>query len=174
MSHFPGTEQYSNPNLAWDERALEPLREGNLRSLLRFDEKELDATGNIELRCWAVAAGALGERKPDVVQMNPSWHHNYASLAWWTPAGHEEYKPHYPSIAPGLVKLTDALHGLANDARVRARYIADPRDFAVSVGVVGKQAEALIAMDLKAFVAMGVHPLVPFLANMHIERMRKP
>jgi hypothetical protein len=27
-------------------------------------------------------------------------------------------------------------------------------------------------MDMKAFVTMGVHPLVPFLANMHLERAR--
>jgi 2,3-dihydroxyphenylpropionate 1,2-dioxygenase len=43
-------------------------------------EAKLDETGNIELRCWACAVGALGERKPDVVSMDPSWHHNYASL----------------------------------------------------------------------------------------------
>jgi 2,3-dihydroxyphenylpropionate 1,2-dioxygenase len=172
MSHFPGTEQYANPNLTWDERTLEALRKGNLRSLLMYDEKELDETGNIELRCWAVAAGALGERKPDVVQMNPSWHHNYASLAWWSPWTPEEHRPHYPSIAPALVKLTDALHGLANDAQARSRYLADPAAFAAAAGVTGKQAEALAAMDMKAFVTMGVHPLVPFLANMHLERAR--
>ena len=38
-------------------------------------EAELDETGNIELRCWACAAGALGERKPDVVSWDPSWSH---------------------------------------------------------------------------------------------------
>lgn len=173
MSHFPGTEQYSNPALAWDERALEPLRKGNLRSLLTYDEKELDETGNIELRCWAVAAGALGERKPDVVQMNPSWHHNYASLAWWTPHREDEHKPHYPSIAPVLVNLTNALHEIANDAQARSRYLANPAAFAAAAGITGKQAQALIAMDMKALAAMGVHPLVPFLANMHIERARK-
>jgi 2,3-dihydroxyphenylpropionate 1,2-dioxygenase len=173
MSHFPGTEQYSNPNLAWDERTLAPLKEGKLRSLLAFDEKELDDTGNIELRCWAVAAGALGERKPDVVQLNPSWHHNYASLAWWSPPEPESHTAHYPSIAPEVVKLTDALHGLANDEAARARYLADAAAFARAAGVTGKQAQALAAMDMKAFVAMGVHPLVSFLANMHLERERK-
>ena len=61
---------------------LEKLAAGNLKSLIGYDETELDDTGNIELRCWACAAGALGERKPDVVSMDPSWHHNYASLAW--------------------------------------------------------------------------------------------
>ncbi len=82
MSHFPGTDRYSNPELAWDKRVLEKLATGNLKSLIGYDEAELDDTGNIELRCWACAAGALGERKPDVVSMDPSWHHNYASLAW--------------------------------------------------------------------------------------------
>ena len=61
---------------------LEKLAAGNLKSLIGYDEAELDDTGNIELRCWACAAGALGERKPDIVSMDPSWHHNYASLAW--------------------------------------------------------------------------------------------
>lgn len=144
MSHFPGTRQYSSPNLAWDQRALEPLRAGNLRSLLAYDEKALDESGNIELRCWAVAAGALSERKPDLVQMNPSWHHNYASLAWWSAPSQDERTPHYPSIAPDLVRLTDAL-----------------------------QAAVLIAMDLGALAAMGVHPLVSFLANMQLEQSKK-
>ena len=174
MSHFPGTEQYANPNLAWDERALEPLREGNLRSLLRYDESELDATGNIELRCWALAAGALGERKPDVVQLNPSWHHNYASLGWWSPPQAAEPKPHYPHIAPELVKLTDILHAIANDAGLRARYLEDPAAFAAAAGLAGAQAEALVTMDMKKIADLGVHPLIGFLANMHLGRVRKP
>lgn len=173
MSHFPGTERYAKPDLAWDERALEPLRAGNLRSLLAYDEKELDDTGNIELRCWAVAAGALGERKPDIVQMNPSWHHNYASLAWWSQPAGERHAPHYPSIAPELATLTDALHRLANDAQARSRYLADPAGFASAAGVQGEQAAALAAMDMKALAAMGVHPLVSFLADMHLGRARK-
>jgi 2,3-dihydroxyphenylpropionate 1,2-dioxygenase len=172
MSHFPGTGQYANPNLEWDKRTLEPLRAGNLRSLMAYDEKELDETGNIELRCWAVAAGALGERKPDLVQLDPSWHHNYASLAWWSAVEKDASRLHYPSIAPALVKLTDALHRLANDAPSRARYLADRSAFASAAGLQGKQLEALVAMDLKALVAMGVHPLVPFLANMHLQHER--
>ena len=173
MSHFPGTSQYSSPALEWDQRALEPLRAGNLRSLLAYDEKVLDDTGNIELRCWAVAAGALGERKPDIVQMNPSWHHNYASLAWWSVPPREAHAPHYPSIAPELVTLTDALHALANDAGARARYVADRSGFAGAAGLEGHQAAALVAMDLEALAAMGVHPLVSFLANMQLEQGKK-
>jgi 2,3-dihydroxyphenylpropionate 1,2-dioxygenase len=56
---------------------------------------------------WACAAGALGERKPDIVSLE-------AELA--PPAGSARWgggpKPHYP-IKPELVELTVALHGLA-------------------------------------------------------------
>ena len=96
--------------LAWCER---------YGVVIGYDEDELDRTGNIELRCWAAVAGMLGERKPDIVSMDPSWHHNYASLGWWggppAPA-----KLHYPPIKPELVGLIDALHGIAHEAERRA------------------------------------------------------
>ena len=63
MSHYPGTDRYSQPALEWDTNALARLKDGNLKSLLGYDEAELDDTGNIELRCWACAAGALGQRR---------------------------------------------------------------------------------------------------------------
>jgi 2,3-dihydroxyphenylpropionate 1,2-dioxygenase len=170
MSHFPGTERYANPCLDWDLRTLEPLKRGNLRSLLGYDERELDDTGNIELRCWAIAAGALGERKPDVVQMDPSWHHNYASLGWWSPPPSQAPAPHYPSIAPELVNLSEALHRLANDADARRRYAADPAAFGDECGVSGAQAAALAAMDTRRLNALGVHPLLAFLAELHLTR----
>jgi 2,3-dihydroxyphenylpropionate 1,2-dioxygenase len=103
--------------------------------------------------------------------MNPSWHHNYASLGWWSPPPREEHAPHYPSIAPHLVQLTDALHALANDPGARARYLADRSAFAA--GLEGEQAAALVGMDLEALAAMGVHPLVSFLARMQLEQAKK-
>jgi 2,3-dihydroxyphenylpropionate 1,2-dioxygenase len=63
MSHFPGTERYPHPELAWDKAVMAQLGTGNLKSLIGWDEAALDAAGNVELRCWAAAAGALGERK---------------------------------------------------------------------------------------------------------------
>jgi 2,3-dihydroxyphenylpropionate 1,2-dioxygenase len=172
MSHFPGTDRYSNPELAWDRRVLEKLAAGNLKALIGFDENELDDTGNIELRCWACAAGAIGERKPDVISMDPSWHHNYASLAWIgaEPAQHRE--AHYPSIKPELVALTSALHTLAHDADMRAQYIADAGAFADRYQLPPDQREALIKLDMPSIVKMGAHPLVPFLAQMQIQRLR--
>ena len=55
--------------------------------------------------------------------MNASWHHNYASLGWWSSPAGEASRPHYPSIAPEVVEL-------------------------------------------------GVHPLLAFLARLHLERMK--
>jgi 2,3-dihydroxyphenylpropionate 1,2-dioxygenase len=172
MSHFPGTDRYSNPELAWDTRLIETLKAGKLKSLIGFDETELDDTGNIELRCWACAAGALGERQPDIVSMDPSWHHNYASLAWTGGAAHAERTAHYPAIKPELVELTSALHGLAHDPECRAQYLADAGAFADKFHLPPDQREALIKLDLPSMVKMGAHPLVPFLAQLQIQRLR--
>jgi 2,3-dihydroxyphenylpropionate 1,2-dioxygenase len=171
MSHFPGTDRYANPELAWDKKVLDKLAAGNLKSLIGYDEAELDDTGNIELRCWACAAGALGERKPDIVSLDPSWHHNYASLGWTgsQPGGHPA---HYPSIKPELVELTTALHGLAHDADKRMQYIANAAIYADQFKLSPEQRQALIALDTRAIVALGTHPLVPFLANMQVQRLR--
>jgi 2,3-dihydroxyphenylpropionate 1,2-dioxygenase len=171
MSHFPGTDRYANPELGWDNRVLEKLAAGKLKSLIGFDETELDETGNIELRCWACAAGALGERKPDIVSMDPSWHHNYASLAW-IDAALDAVAPHYPAIKPELVELTSALHGLAHDPSRRAQYVADAPAYADQFALSAEQREALIRLDMPAMVKMGTHPLVPFLAQMQIQRLR--
>ena len=172
MSHFPGTDRYGNPELGWDNRALAKLAEGNLKSLIGYDEAELDETGNIELRCWACAAGALGERKPDVVSMEPSWHHNYASLGWYSPVS-GDHAAHYPSIKPELVELTTALHGLAHDPANRAQYLEDAAAYADCFKLSSEQRQALLALDVPAMVAMGAHPLVPFLANMQVQRARQ-
>ena len=168
MSHFPGTNRYSNPDLAWDKKVLERLAEGNLKSLAGYGEVELDETGNIELRCWACAAGMLGERKPDVVSFEPSWHHNYASLGWYEiPA--ETQTPHYPSIKPELVDLTVALHDLAHDRQKCAAYVENPEAYVEKITLAPDQRTALINMDTTTMVTMGVHPLVPFLARMNID-----
>jgi 2,3-dihydroxyphenylpropionate 1,2-dioxygenase len=173
MSHFPGTQRYAEPALAWDQELLAKLAAGKLKSLIGYDEAELDATGNIELRCWACAAGALGERKPDIVSLDPSWHHDYASLAWFSAAPAPE-PPHYPAIKAELVALTAALHALAHDAASRARYLADPAGFVAQYDLAPAQRAALLALDLPALSAMGAHPLIPFLAELQLKRERKP
>lgn len=178
MSHFPGTDRYANPELDWDRAALARIEAGNLKSLIGYDEDELDDKGNIELRCWACAAGALGERKPDIVSLDPSWHHNYASVAWFggggDGAGDGRRDLHYPSIRPELVALTTALHGLAHDASARAQFRADADGFAARFSLSPEQSKALAVLDVPAMVAMGIHPLVAFLANMQVQRDGRP
>src|SRR5262249_9053340 len=171
MSHFPGTDRYSNPELDWDKRVLEQLAAGKLKSLIGYDEAELDDKGNIELRCWACAAGALGERKPDIVSMDPSWHHNYASVAWFG-GGSTRRDLHYPSVKPELVGLTSALHALAHDPAARAQFLADAKSFAARFPLSSQQSDALVVLDVPAIVEMGTHPLVAFLANMQVQRDR--
>jgi 2,3-dihydroxyphenylpropionate 1,2-dioxygenase len=172
MSHFPGTERYAHPELAWDKAVLERISTGNLKSLIGWDDAALDQAGNVELRCWAAAAGALGERKPDIVALDPSWHHNYASLGWFS-AQPSAPDAHYPSIKPELVELTTALYGLAHDERKRHEYLADPSTYADRFELTPQQRTALLTLDTTAIGAMGVHPLVAFLAGMQVERQRR-
>ena len=113
----------------FDEESVELLAEmetGNLRWLLSLDEKRLDDTGNVEVRCWAVTAGMLGQRKPDMSSFDPSWHHNYATLAWYTEPGAVEESRHYPAVAPEHVGLMRVLQVLAHDADARTHYLDDP------------------------------------------------
>jgi 2,3-dihydroxyphenylpropionate 1,2-dioxygenase len=170
LSHFPGTDRYTTPDLEFDRKLMAELETGNLRYLLALDEKRLDETGNIELRCWAVAAGMLGERKPDMTSLDPSWHHNYATLAWWSEPDEAAFEPHYPAVAPERVELTAALHRLANDAAERKRYVADRAAYAAALDLTPEEQAALVNNDQDEMIALGVHPFLPFMANLHIER----
>ena len=171
MSHFPGTEQYAQPDVAWDRALFETLKTGNLRALLGYGADELDRRGNVELRSWAIAAGMLGERAPDAALFEPSWHHTYATLAWFGPAADATSRPHYPHIAPERVALTEALHQLANDDAARRRFLADPAGYAAAAGLTEAERTALATLDQRALLGLGVHPLVPFLARLQLERM---
>ena len=172
MSHFPGTDRYGSPDLAFDEALMAPLMAGHLRSLLALDARRLDDTGNIELRCWGVAAGTLGERVPDIASLDPSWHHIYGTLGWTTAPVAEGWSPHYPTVHAERVALTSALHKLAHDGAARAQYFADSAGFAAEAGLSGDDADMLVAMDVDAMVASDVHPLVAFLAQLQIDRER--
>jgi 2,3-dihydroxyphenylpropionate 1,2-dioxygenase len=172
MSHFPGTDRYSNPDTAFDEALLASLRRGNLQALAGLDERQLDESGNIELRCWAVAAGMLGERVPDVLEFNPSWHHNYCSAGFWQPPA-PAAAPHYPPTRPDLVALSRALHALSYDEGARAAYRRDAAAFAAGSALPADHAALLQSGNFDGMVALGVHPLVCFLARMQLEREAK-
>jgi len=76
----------------------------------------------------------------------------------------------YPSIKPELVGLIDALHGIAHEAERRAEYLADRAAYAERFRLTPDQRAALVALDHKAIVAMGTHPLLPFLARMQVDQ----
>ena len=170
LSHFPGTDRYDSPATEFDLKLMREMSAGNLRWLLSLDEKRLDDTGNIELRCWSVVAGMLGERVPDVVSFDPSWHHNYATLAWWTEQAADTAVPHYPTVSADRVALTEALHRIANNAAERKRFATDRAAFAAELDMSGEEKQALVEMDVKAFTTLGIHPFVPFMARLQLER----
>ena len=103
-----------------------------------------------------------------LVSMDPSWHHNYASVAWFN-SKIKEHKAHYPSIKPDLVELTTALHALAHDREERNQFRENPRVFADRFNLSVEQREALINLDINKISKMGTHPLIPFLAHLNIE-----
>ncbi len=170
LSHFPGTERYARPATDFDLKLMKEFGSGNLRWLLSLSEQMLDDTGNIELRCWAAAAGMLGERAPDAMSFDPSWHHNYATFAWWSDRAAETAAPHYPAVDPERVALTGALHRIANDAAERRRYLEDRTAFASAAGLNDEEISALVTMDPDALARLDIHPFVPFMARLHIER----
>ncbi|HXP31502.1 MAG TPA: hypothetical protein VN832_10460 [Stellaceae bacterium] len=172
MSHFPGTNRYARPEVDFDRRLFEILKTGNLRALLGLEERVLDDHGNVELRSWAIAAGMLGERKPDISAFEPSWHHTYATMAWHEPAPARSDPLHYPPIHPERIRLTELLYRLANDDTERRRYLADSAGYAASAGLAEEERQALAGLDQTRLLALGIHPLVFFLAQLQIERQR--
>ena len=170
LSHFPGTDRYDNPATEFDLRLMREMSAGNLRWLLSLDEKRLDNTGNIELRCWSVVAGMLGERIPDTVSFDPSWHHNYATLAWWSQELADTGPLHYPPISADRIAITDALHRIANNASERQRFLANRTAFVKELDMSNDEKKALVDMDQKAFATLGIHPFVPFMARLQLDR----
>ena len=59
-----------------------------------------------------------------------------------------------------------------NEAEQRKQYVSDAAAYADKFRLSPDQREALINMDMPAIVKMGAHPLVPFLAQMQIQRLR--
>ena len=70
------------------------------------------------------------------------------------------------------MELTSALHELAHNAEKRAQFMADAPAFADKFQLPPEQREALIKLDMPTIVKMGAHPLVPFLAQLQLQRLR--
>ena len=177
LSHYPGTERYANPDMDTDKALLEQLRGGNLRALLQMGAHRLDRTGNVEARSWIILAGALGERPPTAINFEPSWHHNYAIVAWTGEAGTERRLEsatplHYPVPRADQVGLYEALYKLLCDEAACAAFCRDPAAFAGSYELRQPERDALVALDEAAMRELGVHPLLVFLARLQVDLVR--
>lgn len=169
LSHYPGTDQYGEPDVEHDRAWMDRIEAGNLRSLLTLDDAGLDRVGNVEARSWLVLAGALGERIPDVTAFEPSWHHTYAIAAWTTGHDQPETELHYPIIRPDLVTLYEALYELRMQESARTAWLDDAAEYAGRYRLPPDQSEALANLDEPALRAIGVHPLLGFLARLQVE-----
>ncbi len=150
LSHYPGTVHYPNPDVKTDEGLFARMCAGDLQHLVGINERELDRTGNIELRSVLMLAGAMGDRKPFAAHFEPSWHHTYATLAWDLEApnpevdGYEMIYPALPSNRTGLVEAVLRLRTSPEDAR---SFIADPAAWSQGFRLADNEREALVALD---------------------------
>lgn len=176
LSHYPGTDLYSSPDVGTDEFLLRRIEGGNLRVLLDLGDEGLDRTGNVEARSWLMLAGALGERTPDTVSLEPSWHHNYA-IVGWTGDGAEgkaaEQELHYPVPRSDQLPLYEALYGLRMSDDTCREFLADPEGYADRYDLRPDERAALVALDEKALRDLGVHPLLGFLARLETNLTKK-
>jgi 2,3-dihydroxyphenylpropionate 1,2-dioxygenase len=188
LSHYPGTDRYSEPDVAGDKALIERIAAGNLRALLALDDDALDRTGNVEARSWLILAGAVGEVVPDEVAIEPSWHHTYAIAAWTggRSAGGErgsgtaasvaealETTLHYPMPDPDRLPLYEALYALRSDHAATDAFLADAAAFAGRYDLAPDERAALVALDEPALRGLGVHPLLGFLARLEVDLTRR-
>lgn len=174
LSHYPGTDRYSNPDVDTDRGILSRFESGNIRSLLGFDAQALDATGNVEARSWLILAGAIGEREPSEVVMEPSWHHNYAMVSWDGSRPQTDAEPlHYPIPQADRLPLYEALYDLRMNADLCRQWISSPQAVADRYDLDQVCRAALLSLNETDLARTGVHPLLGFLANLNINLVRK-
>lgn len=174
LSHYPGTSLYGNPDIKTDTYILEKMTQGNLRVLLSLDERMLDHTGNVEARSWLMLAGALGERVPSQVALEPSWHHVYAMVSWDATSPERELPElHYPIPSAKQLPIYEALYDLRMNEQSCLDYVADPKEFASRWNLTPDEAAAVESLDEDKINALGVHPLLGFLARLQVGLAKK-
>lgn len=147
LSHYPGTPQYPNPDVATDTIIYDAINKGNLRHLLTYSNADLDRSGNVEARSIIALAGALGERKPEITAWEPSWHHTYGVFGWTSDEIPDAEKPHYPATPPKRAQLARALFEIRTKPEAAQAFLSDRQAFAASHHLGSDETEALVAMD---------------------------
>lgn len=150
LSHYPGTRHYPHPDVKTDEALFAKMCAGNLQQLVGLSERELDRSGNVELRSTLMLAGAIGDRQPFAAQFEPSWHHTYATLAWDLEVPNplvDDYACIYPALPAARVPLVQAVLRLRTSAADARRFIADPAAWSEGFRLTPGEREALVALD---------------------------
>lgn len=176
LSHYPGTAIYAEPgpDLETDRLIFERIREGNVRHLLSLDEAALDASGNIELRSWLILAGIVGDRKPDVAQFEPNWHHTYGTFGWTSLEPRPKPKLYYTANPTRRAELARALHALRTDSGAVRAYVENPAAFAAGYDLADDERDALVRLDeARMRDEMGIHALLTSGAARQVSRLKK-
>lgn len=176
LSHYPGTARYAEPgpDLETDRRIFEHGAAGNLRYLLSLDAHALDRSGNIEARSWLMLAGALGDRRPDIAEFEPNWHHTYAMLGWTTEHVSQREPLCYGRTPSSRVELSRALHELRTDATACEQFLSDAQAFAARYELTAEERAALIELDdARLRDGLSIHPLLSSGAARHVGIVRK-
>jgi 2,3-dihydroxyphenylpropionate 1,2-dioxygenase len=173
LSHYPGTDLYGQPDVPHDRDLMARVEAGNLRALLALDDAALDRTGNVEARSWIILAGALGDRVPDAVLLEPSWHHVYGMAAWTSDEAPSPADLHYPMTDPRLLALYEALYELRMSDDARSAWLTDAGAYADRFTLSAEERSALVELDEPALRELGVHPLLGFLARLQVDLARR-
>ena len=178
MSHFPGTWKYPKPDFDFDYWAISQIEKGNLDTLIKLNNEQLDEVGNTEMLSWMIMFGAIGNRKGELVTYQPTWHHGHAVVRFLPFKGigpskeakdaPAEYKfkggfEFYKHPSPTAYKLNKVLYDSRFSRELRLRLIKDYPSVAKDYGMTpeeGKVLETLQDDDIEKFRDGQVHPLV--------------
>jgi 2,3-dihydroxyphenylpropionate 1,2-dioxygenase len=150
LSHYPGTRHYPNPDIPFDRKLFDRLAQGDLQHLLGFSDRELDRSGNIELRSTLILAGAMGDREPFAAHFEPSWHHTYATLAWDLEGDNalvDGYEFIYPALPARRIGLVQALYRLRTVPEEARRFASDPQAWAAAQPKLDPDERAALAAE---------------------------
>ncbi|MGV3653544.1 MAG: hypothetical protein ACO1N5_04940 [Noviherbaspirillum sp.] len=177
LSHYPGTRHYHHPDVETDKQLFARMAAGDLQHLMGLSARDMDKTGNVELRAIQILAGAVGDRKPFAAQFEPSWHHTYASLAWDLEDGGNapEAELIYPALPSERAALVQAVWRLRTNAADARHFVADPGAYCAQFALADDERAALMDFDMEALRdRFGIHALLTAGAQMQVGLQRRP
>jgi len=184
MSHYPGTWKYSQPAFEFDYWMIEEFERGRTEKFLSFTNSQLDEAGNTEMLPWAIMFGAIGNKRGELINYEPTWHHGHGMMRFipesTKPMPEGEPKHHFEFSAepfefykpsdPEQYKMNRILFEMRHDQPLRQKFIKDPittsREFGLREHEVELMPTLLIEdpgmlrrLESHPIVAAGAHPL---------------